>query len=387
MKPRDLALELEPGSAWPPTLDRRKRQCSIHALAAAPRERMVAGRQCNLNVFEAGNADRPAILFLHGFPDCHQVWSHQLKNLSDEFHVIAFDLRGCGLSGAASEANAYLIENLLPDIEIVINAVRGPRAQVHLVGHDWGSVLGWSFVSHPEYAERVLSWSSISGVHAGLVLPTLRSQWRQGGRHARAVLGQLLRSWYVAALSLRGVGNAWLRWGGVKALKAVLAQGGVDPDDAYLAMDADTVNRRATASVALYRQNLRKLPAAPAARSITVPVQLIVPVLDRFLRPVVYEGLGEVCRHLERWDIAANHWVQRSHPNEVTQLLRSFINRQIETRAKFRTTKGGLNSELPSVQASLQRHAQANETPIRTEGVTNGSTSRACRLDESGTLG
>lgn len=344
MKPPELVRE--PARAWPAALERRKSPRTGRASALDPRMRTVDTGACKLHVYEAGDADRPAVLFLHGFPDCHRVWSHQLDSLSHELHTIAFDLRGCGLSGRATGTDAYLIENLLPDIEAVIDAVRGPQGKVHLVGHDWGSVLGWSFVSHPAYAHRVLSWSSISGVHAGLVRPTLRSQWRRGGRHAWAVTGQLLRSWYAMALSLPGVGDAWVRRGGARALKAALMRGGVARDDAYLSMDDEEARRRAAASVALYRQNLRRLPEAPAAHSIAAPVQLIVPVHDSFLRPVAYEGLSRYCRHLERWDIAANHWVQRSHHEDVTVLLRAFIQRQAQAPSSLSATGFRFSREL-----------------------------------------
>lgn len=54
---------------------------------------------CRLYVEETGARNGPAILFIHGFSYCRSVWRKQTQSdLANEFRLVAFDLRGHGLS-------------------------------------------------------------------------------------------------------------------------------------------------------------------------------------------------------------------------------------------------------------------------------------------------
>ena len=292
------------------------------------RERMIDTPEGQLYVVEAGNPKHPPVLFLHGFPDCHRVWEHQLAALSRDFHVIAFDLRGCGRSPAVAGRGNYRIERLLPDIAAVIDATCGRNASVHLVGHDWGSVLGWSFVAHPQYGRRVRSWTSMSGPHVGLLWQWLFRKVRAGRlEDLKAALEQFAHSWYIFALNIPGAGRALFRFAGVEVWRRALVQGGVRPDDPYLDIGQDEVERITLFPIGLYQQNAFRPPAVPAPGSIRVPVQLIVPVHDNFIRPQIFEYLDEVCTDLTRVTLDANHWAQRSHADEFNGLVRGFITR------------------------------------------------------------
>jgi pimeloyl-ACP methyl ester carboxylesterase len=46
---------------------------------------------------EWGNPDGPAVLFIHGFSQCHLSWSRQYgSGLARSFRIITYDLRGHG---------------------------------------------------------------------------------------------------------------------------------------------------------------------------------------------------------------------------------------------------------------------------------------------------
>jgi len=75
--------------------------------------------------------------------------------------VIAFDQRGYSPGARPRESSAYTKEHLLNDVLGVADAAGFDR--FHLVGHDWGSAVGWSvLMAHPE---RIISWSSLSIAH------------------------------------------------------------------------------------------------------------------------------------------------------------------------------------------------------------------------------
>ena len=303
------------------------------------RTRIVKSQDVELHVVEDGDRKKPGILFLHGFPDCHKVWQHQIRALARDYHVIAFDLRGCGESTRSAQRGAYRLENLTPDILAVINATRGANGKVHLVGHDWGSVIGWSFVAQPEYAQRVLSWTSMSGPHVGLMWQWLFRRAKSGVFGAnlgdlKSAFEQFSHSWYIFALNIPGFGRSLFRFAGVEVWQRALQQGGVAAGDPYLDIGQDEVERITLSTIGLYQQNAFSPPPAPAPHSIGLPVQLIVPVRDNFIRPQLFEDLDEVCTDLTRVTLDANHWAQRTHADEFTGLVRGFITRLERAAAK-----------------------------------------------------
>jgi pimeloyl-ACP methyl ester carboxylesterase len=55
-----------------------------------------------INIFyrEAGPADGPAVVLLHGFPTSSHMFRNLIPTLADRYHVIAPDYPGFGQSGA-----------------------------------------------------------------------------------------------------------------------------------------------------------------------------------------------------------------------------------------------------------------------------------------------
>ena len=59
-------------------------------------ERVRLSGGITLEVWEEGPPEAPALLFLHGFPESHRSWRHQIAHFSSHFRCIAPDLRGYG---------------------------------------------------------------------------------------------------------------------------------------------------------------------------------------------------------------------------------------------------------------------------------------------------
>jgi non-heme chloroperoxidase len=100
-----LALApLVPGAA-------ARAQGTPEGTAAAPAvrvDRIAGAGGVELAIHEAGRPGAPAIIFIHGFSQNSLTWERQLRSsLADEFHLIAYDMRGHGGSDKPLDAAQY----------------------------------------------------------------------------------------------------------------------------------------------------------------------------------------------------------------------------------------------------------------------------------------
>ena len=56
-------------------------------------QRVTLASGIELDVVDVGPRDAPVLLFLHGFPESHRTWWHQIAHLSNRFRCIAPDQR------------------------------------------------------------------------------------------------------------------------------------------------------------------------------------------------------------------------------------------------------------------------------------------------------
>ncbi|OMP03253.1 Epoxide hydrolase-like protein [Corchorus olitorius] len=103
--------------------------------------RMVNVNGITMHVAEKGQGG-PTILFLHGFPEVWYSWRHQILALSSlGYHTIAPDLRGYGDTESPISVTSYTYMQIVGDLVALIDSLG--EDQVFLVGHDWGSIIGW----------------------------------------------------------------------------------------------------------------------------------------------------------------------------------------------------------------------------------------------------
>jgi pimeloyl-ACP methyl ester carboxylesterase len=147
----------------------------IRALPALPlppgiRSLRVSGvNGLDLHVLEAGDAGRPCVLLLHGFPELAYSWRKQMLPLAEAgFHVIAPDQRGYGRStGWPADYDADLrpfgLFNLARDALGLVAAL-GHREVAAVVGHDFGApVAAWCALLRPDVFRRVVLMSAPFG--------------------------------------------------------------------------------------------------------------------------------------------------------------------------------------------------------------------------------
>lgn len=288
------------------------------------RERWVRTGGVELCVAELGDPTQPTVLLVHGYPDSKEVWSQVAERLADRFHVVLYDVRGHGRSTAPQPLRGgFTLEKLTDDFMAVADAV-SPDKPVHLVGHDWGSVQAWEFVTVKRTEGRIASFTSMSGPsldHFGHWIK--KRMTRPTPRKVGQLLGQGAKSWYVYMLHTPVVPElAWRgplgkRW--PKILERVEKVPAGDYPTPSLPSDA-------AHGAWLYRDNVRARLRRPRADAYAhAPVQLITPSGDIFLSERLYDELELWAPELVRRSIPAKHWVPRTRPDQLAAWITDFV--------------------------------------------------------------
>jgi pimeloyl-ACP methyl ester carboxylesterase len=268
-----------------------------------------------LDVEETGDPNGDAVLLVHGWPDTHKLWRHQVAALTEAgYRTIAPDLRGFGGSDKPEAIADYAMSLLVGDLVGILDAF--DLGSVHLVGHDWGGALG--AVMAAIMPDRVRSLTCLSVGHPA----ALRS----------AGWAQREKSWYMLLFQFPGVAEQWLsqddfrnfrEWSGHPEPNAVIER---LRDPAAL-----------TATLGVYRANL-----APEAVFLGAPIELPpiqAPTLgvwssgDIALTEAAMTGTAKHVAapwHYERIE-GAGHWMQLDQPDRINRLLLDFLSEVTDT--------------------------------------------------------
>ena len=120
--------------------------------------------------------DKETIFLLHGFPETSRMWNGLIKVLENEgYRIIAPDQRGYSKGARPSKVSDYTIDKLSQDVIDIANEFNIDR--FHLVGHDWGSAVGWYIVS--KYSDRIITWSALSVPHLDAFVYSMRNDKTQ----------------------------------------------------------------------------------------------------------------------------------------------------------------------------------------------------------------
>ncbi|MFJ3422310.1 SDR family oxidoreductase [Streptomyces sp. NPDC086082] len=288
------------------------------------RERRVRTGGVELCVAELGDASNPTVVLVHGYPDSKEVWSEVASRLADRFHVVLYDVRGHGRSTAPEPLRGgFTLEKLTDDFLAVADAV-SPDRPVHLVGHDWGSVQSWEFVTVERTRGRIASFTSMSGpsldhfghwINKRLTRPT--------PRRVGQLLGQGAKSWYVYLLhtpvlpEIAWRGPLGTRW--PKILERVEKVPRGDYPTSSLRTDA-------AHGAWLYRDNVRARLRRPRPDAYAhAPVQLVTPLGDAFLSERLYDELELWAPGVVRHTLPAKHWVPRTRPDQLASWITEFV--------------------------------------------------------------
>lgn len=90
---------------------------------------------------------RPALLFIHGFPDSAHLWNDIVARLSSlPYRIVVPDLLGYGGTAKPTDPSQYAFSQQARDLRDILHAENVSSAVV--IGHDWGSAMTQRFYLH-----------------------------------------------------------------------------------------------------------------------------------------------------------------------------------------------------------------------------------------------
>jgi pimeloyl-ACP methyl ester carboxylesterase len=148
---------------------------------------------------EAGPADAPVVLLLHGFPTSSFQYRELIPRLADRFHVIAPDLPGFGFTEVPEKRNyKYSFESLAKTIEAFTDVLNLKKYALYVF--DYGAPTGFRLaLAHPERVTTIVSQNG-NAYEDGLgdAWAPIRRYWREPTKENREEVRK-------AALSPEGI--------------------------------------------------------------------------------------------------------------------------------------------------------------------------------------
>lgn len=267
-----------------------------------------------------GNAQNPALVLVHGYPDNQDVWKPVIEQLISEYYIVTYDVRGAGESSIPKRIKDFRLEQLSQDLDSVVRAVLGDRP-FHLAAHDWGSIQSWESVTEPKFRGRILSYTTISGPCLDHAAYWMRQQFQH---EKPKFFKQLSKSWYIAAFQLPFLAPAAWNFFSPERWGAVVSKLEGQPQ---LPLNANIV-KDGKYGVGLYRANFIPRLLKPRERFAVCPVQAIVLKQDNFVSPALIDEVPKWAEDFSRVDLDANHWAVLSAPEKIAEHITDFIRRQ-----------------------------------------------------------
>jgi pimeloyl-ACP methyl ester carboxylesterase len=268
---------------------------------------------------EAGPADAPTLVLLHGFPTSSFMFRNLIPQLADDYHVIAPDHLGFGFSNAPAVADFDYTFDALADLTEHLLAQLGVDRYAIYV-QDYGAPIGWRLASrHPEAITAIVTQSG-NGYDDGFIASFWKTVWdyqREQTPETEAAIRTALDIESIKWQYVTGVGDETL----------------VSPDT--WTHDAALVNRPGNDEVQLklFLDYATNAPAYPALheylRSSGVPVLAVWGKGDPIFGPDGARAFARDAVEAEVHLLDGGHFLLESAGGQVADLMRDFLKRRI----------------------------------------------------------
>lgn len=247
--------------------------------------------------------DAATVILLHGFPVTSAMWEPIIQPLADAgYRVVAFDQRGYSPGARPEDPAAYIVPNLVSDVIAMADAVGAEK--FHLIGHDWGSAIGWNTVMlHPE---RILSWTAVSIAH-----PVAFGEALQNDPDQQA------RSSYFALFTTPYLPEALFTFNNLAMLMGLYAD--MTPEQQQEYREVFSEPGALTSALNWYRQMGASLADTSSLNpSIDIPTLFIWGNKDESAGRVAVEGQAKYIKGPYReLELDGGHWLMAQHAEAI----------------------------------------------------------------------
>ncbi|MGY1638224.1 alpha/beta fold hydrolase [Geodermatophilus sp. SYSU D00742] len=262
------------------------------------------------DVRDGGPPDGEPVVLLHGFPQDSTAWAAVAAGLhAGGLRTLAPDQRGYSPSARPTGRSAYRVRELTADVLALLDEAGLDSA--HVVGHDWGGIVGWALAAwHPE---RVRTLTALSVPHPGAM-----------GR-AMVTSDQALRSYYVGLFQLPFLPERLLLLGGGEALRRMFLRSDLPRNvcEHYVARMREP--GALTAALAWYRA--LPLSARDTVGTVRVPTLHLWSTGDAFLGRAATEATRDFVDASYRLEVleGVTHWIPELAPERVAELVTELV--------------------------------------------------------------
>ncbi|MBD0710788.1 MULTISPECIES: alpha/beta fold hydrolase [unclassified Streptomyces] len=235
---------------------------------------VVSADGSRIHVETYGPEGAPAVVLAHGWTCSIAFWTEQIRSLSADHRVIAYDQRGHGGSPAPAGPSGYSTRALADDLEAVLAATLAPGEKAVVAGHSMGGMTLMAAADRPllrDHAAALLLCST------GPSRLTAEATVIPGGPGARRT--RLTRS-VIGAKAPLGPVNALSR----KILKYATMGPGSAPDRVDAC--ARIVHACPRGARVGWSRILAALDLEEGLRALDLPVAVLVGTADRLTPPV-----------------------------------------------------------------------------------------------------
>ncbi|BAH49369.1 alpha/beta fold hydrolase [Rhodococcus opacus] len=257
------------------------------------------------DVAVGGPVGGDAVLLLHGYPESAASWSPVAALLNDAgLRTYAPNQRGYSPGARPDGVDSYRIDHLVADVVGLLDAL--DIDTVHLVGHDWGSIVAWCVAArHPG---RVTSLTTVSVPHPAAFGWALREDE-----------DQQQRSSYIQFLRTEGKAEHVLLREDAQRLRAVFGDVvSSELVDEHVGLLSEP--GALTAALNWYRAMTSDFEATPA---VTVPTTYVWSTGDIAIGRAAAERCGEFVDAPYEFVVldGATHWVPEECPELLTKAI------------------------------------------------------------------
>lgn len=273
-----------------------------------------------LNVFyrEAGNPSRPTILLLHGFPSASHMFRDLIPELADEFHVVAPDLPGFGMTEQpARDTFAYNFENISNVIDRFTDVIGLTKFAIYVF--DYGAPVGFRLaVKHPEKISAIVTQNGntyLEGVSEAFA--PVQAYWNDPSQANRDALRGFLAPETTLFQYTYGVADP-----------SKVSPDGRNLDDFYLAR---TGNDEIQLDLLLdYQSNVALYDTIQAyLRDHQPPVLAIWGKNDPFFIPPGAEAFKRDVPEADVRFVDSGHFALETHVHEIGAAMRDFLGKHL----------------------------------------------------------